>query len=228
MMGLLLWVAALPFLGDPRISSVVTPLDGAGPPVMVARTQFRVVAEAPVETLGQAPKSGILPSTRAQLEAVQPVMWAMAMPEVRAALGTPDKPATVASTSAQQPTPAGPVFSYPEHMVPGSPAASLAQVMNPTKNIVLADFYPSVTAGQDNRLCPGLRVAIVAIEPGKAPKMVMWGKLKDMLDGRTQAMVMEPGERYNLAILVSVPQDAGNEYQGVGCTVDFMMQSQGI
>ncbi|MFH1140102.1 MAG: hypothetical protein V1724_00175 [Chloroflexota bacterium] len=54
------------------------------------------------------------------------------------------------------------------------------------------------------------------------------GKLKDMIDGRAMPMVMEPGVRYNLAILVSVPQDAGNEYQGVSCTVDFMMQAQGI
>jgi len=48
-----------------------------------------------------------------------------------------------------------------------------------------------------------------------------------MIDGKTHAMVLEPGVRYNLAILVSVPQDAGNEYQGVGCSVDFMMQAQG-
>ncbi|MDO8750569.1 MAG: hypothetical protein Q7K03_05445 [Dehalococcoidia bacterium] len=248
--GLLLWVAVFPFLGDPRISDVITPLDGAGPPVLVSRTQFRVVAEAPVETLAQAPKPGILPSTKAQLETVQPVMWAMALPEVREALGYSEKPMTVAPaptpeaqpthvpgpsgqatqgpTPATQPAQAEPQFSYPEHMVPGSPAASLAQVMNPTKNIILAEFRPTVTAGQDSRLCSALRTAIVSVEAGKAPKVVAKGKLVDMIDGRAAPMVLEPGVRYNLAILVSVPQDAGNEYQGVSCSVDFMMQAQGI
>ncbi len=239
--GLLLWVAVFLLLGDPRISDVVTPLDGAGPPVLVARTQFRAMAEAPLETLAQAPKPGILPSTKAQLEAVQPVVWAMAMPEVREALGSLEKPFSIVPTAtsekpeptqvptpATQPARAQPAFSYPENMVPGSPAASLAQVMNPTKNIILGELRPTITAGQDSRLCPGLRVAIVSVVAGKAPKLVAQGKLVDMMDGRTAPIVLEPGVRYNLAILVSVPLDAGNEYQGVSCSVDFVMQSQGI
>ncbi|MFH1140103.1 MAG: hypothetical protein V1724_00180 [Chloroflexota bacterium] len=52
-----------------------------------------------METLAQAPKPGILPSTKAQLEAVQPVLWDMAMPEVREALGYSEEPVSVAPHS---------------------------------------------------------------------------------------------------------------------------------
>jgi len=275
--GLLLWVLALPLLGDPRISYRMTQVEGDGPPILVARTSFALAADTDMTPLIQPRRPNMAPSTYAQAKAVRPLIWAMETPGVAEALEIEDKVMRIISTQqladltsrsvVAQPTSSkdtdptavpgtqdeqvvagspGPVpdnsttfspsyrfsreisFSYPEHLIPGgAPTASLAQILNPTEQPMRGELLPVVLEG-DTRLCGGLRTAVVSMEKGTPPRLLTGGSLLEILQGPTANLILEPGKRYDLAVLVSLPLHASNQYQGGSCTVNFMMQFQEV
>ena len=120
-----------------------------------------------------------------------------------------------------------PMFSYPENLAPGgAPAASLSQVMNPTTQPVQAELRPEIL-GTDTHLCRRLRMAAVALEKGMVPRLFVSGSLPEVAEEGAGRMLIDPGERYDIAIIVAVPDDLPNEYQGMNCTVNFLMHFQG-
>ena len=85
--GLLLWVIAIPFLGDPRISHGVTPASSEGPPALVSRSSFSLLSEGQRTSPIEQSSSGLLAETNALEEQFKPVRQAMKMPAVAEALG---------------------------------------------------------------------------------------------------------------------------------------------
>jgi len=230
--GLLFWLIALPLLGDPRISYRVTPVDGEGPPILIARSSFSLASGTDMSLLVQPRKPDTTPTTFAQAEAARPLLWAMATPGVAEGLGLEDSMVTIPTpaiadgpvgSSSGESAPPEPMFSHPERIPPGGqPVASLAQVMNPTEQPVQAELRPTVMVG-DSRLCRALRMAAVSIESGAAPRLLMAGTISETMQEPPAPLIMEPGKRYDVAILVTLPSDLANEYQGVSCTVNFLM-----
>ena len=153
--------------------------------------------------------------------------------------GDPPTPRPIPRSTAP-PTPGGPVppppvedapleptFSYPERMAPGgAPAASLGQVMNPTKESVRGHLQPTLL-GDDRRLCNQLRIAAISMGMDAGPNLLVAGGLEDVNE-LDSGLTMEPGERYEIVILVALPPDLPNELQGVSCSVDFLMHFQGL
>ena len=109
----------------------------------------------------------------------------------------------------------------------GAPTASMSQVMNPTGQPIRGELQPVILEG-DTRLCGSLRTAVVSIETGKAPRLLMGGVLMEFLQGGAASMILEPGKRYDLAVLLTLPLDVANEYQGGSCTVNFLMHFQEV
>ena len=240
-LGLLLWVIAVPLMGDPRISYRVTPVEGGGPPILVARGSFAMTAESAKTSLAQATESDAAPVTFVQTGAMRSIALAMTLPEVARALGLKEAGNILGTAPAPIPSDAGgpvppppvadappePTFSYPERMAPGgAPAASLGQVMNPTKEPVRGHLQPTVL-GDDRRLCNQLRIAAVSFGPDAGPNLLMAGGLEDVNELES-GLIMQPGERYEIVILVTLPPDLPNELQGVSCSVDFLMHFQGL
>ena len=82
--SMMLWAMAM---GDPRISYDMTPVDGEGPPILIARGPFGMMAETDMSPLAASPRLNSAPSTYAQAEAIRPIFWGMATPGVAEALG---------------------------------------------------------------------------------------------------------------------------------------------
>ena len=226
--GLLTWLIALPFLGDPRISYQVTPVDADANPVLIARGSFAVTPVTEITVLEQPRGRTSERATYAQAEAAQPLLSAMAMPEVAAALGLVE-PASLAPTAfdGSQPAPPHPMFSYPSNLPPGgTPSATLSQIMNPTEKPVLAKLSPTVMEG-DSRLCSKVMMAVVSMRPGEDPSLLVAGTLTEVAEGPASPLIIEPGGRYDIALLVALPPDLPNEYQGASCTVNFLMEFEG-
>ena len=275
--SLMLWTMAM---GDPRISYDMTPVDGQGPPILIARGPFGMMAETDMSPLAISPRLNSAPSTYAQAEAIRPIFWGMATPGVAEALGLDDEvmrnsipspaflgvvpgtaiakptvtgevmPSRVPSDSSASPAPASSsaeadesattpsqpsssseaetMFSYPENLAPGgSPSASLAQILNPTDQPVLAELRP-VILDADAGLCGELRIAAVLISGAIAPELLAGGPLMDVLEQRIDNIFIKPGQQYDLAIFVAVPDDLSNEHQNANCTVNFLMHFQGV
>ena len=218
--GLVIWILALPFLGDPRISYRMTPVEGAGLPILVARSSFGVVSGADVPMPARRPGLNDLPNTSAESDLVQPVLWAMAMPEVVEALGLQEHSVSASGEG----DPSDSIFSDPETLPPGgAPSVSLAQLVNPTDKPLQGELRPTVMVG-DARLCRALRVAVVAMESGMASRhVIMAGSIPETAQEPVTPLVMDPGKAYELAILVTLPPDLPNDFQGVSCTVNFLM-----
>ena len=114
-------------------------------------------------------------------------------------------------------------FGHADSLAPGgAPVASLAQIMNPTEHPVKAVLRPAIMAG-DSTLCPMLTMVAVLIDAHAGPRLLLTGPLPVAAHETEAQVIMDPGKIYDLAILVGLPRDLPNEYQGTSCTVDFLM-----
>ena len=171
--GILMWAIALPFLGDPTTSNLITPVDGKGPPILVARSSFGLLTGSEMAIQPQVSDSDERSVVRTQTRMVNQVLRAMSAEGVERALGIemPAKATEETPKAEREPVdasvetadaPQEPVFNDPGTLPPGgAPAASLSEVMNPTDKPVLSEVRPTVMVG-DDRLCRQLRMAVVA------------------------------------------------------------------
>ena len=115
-------------------------------------------------------------------------------------------------------------FVTPEPLAPGTPTMKLFQLMNPTDDPVEAAIRPQYE--KDAELCRALRMATVSME--KQSQMVVGGSFSEVAESVGPHLLLQPHELYNLALLVSVPMNLSNEYQGKSCQVDFMLEHTGM
>ena len=231
-LGLLVWVIAIPLLGDPRISHRTTPASAEGPPVLVARSSFSLLAEGQ-GTDSHVPSRSGFPETNFLAEVFEPVRRAMKIPEVAEALGIdilelealmpPAIGSSGESPPADTPVPEGP-FGDPGMLPPGGkPVASMSQVMNPTDHPLQGTLRPTVMFG-DAGLCRALKMAAVSIEVGAEPVVLLAGDLSETLRDSAIPLILEPAKTYDLAILLTLPEDVSNDFQGTSCTINFLME----
>ena len=233
--GLLIWLGAMPFfMGDPRILHGVIPASAEAPPVLVARSSFAMLADSRSMSNAVPEGSGLLPKTNALEEMYRPVRVAMNIPKVAEALGLPDLriaaltpplplAAAVDGTSPFEPPAPEPEFSDPAAVPPGGkPVASMATVVNPTDQPLLGSLRPTVMLG-DAGLCRALKMAAVSMRAGAEPVVLLAGDLAQTMRDPATPLLLEPGESYDLAILLALPPDIPNEFQGLSCTVNFLM-----
>jgi hypothetical protein len=231
--GLLFWVIAIPFLGDPRISHGVTPASVEGPPVLVSRSSFSLLAEGQRTGAIKPSASGLLAETNALAELFKPVRQAMKMPAVAEALGIDildfDAPISLAvgissdSSAADAPVPESP-FGDPDMLPPGGkPVASMTQVVNPTDHPLQGTLRPAVMFG-DAGLCRALKMAAVSIEAGAEPVVLLAGDLSKTLNEPATPLILEPKKTYDLALILALPENVPNDFQGTSCTVNFLME----
>ena len=231
--GLLLWVIAIPFLGDPRISHGVTPASVEGPPVLVSRSSFSLLAEGQGTGSIEPSSSAHLIEANALEELFRPVRQAMKIPEVAEALGIdildfetltpPLIGGTGESSPADAPPPESP-FGDPDMLPPGGkPVASISQVVNPTDHPLQGTLRPTIMFG-DAGLCRALKMAAVSIEAGADPVVLLAGDLSETLREPATPLILEPDKTYDLAILLTLPENVPNDFQGTSCTINFLME----
>ena len=232
--GLLIWIGAIPLLGDPRISHGVIPASVEGPPVLVARSSFDLLAVNRSTGGGVAEGSGLLPNTNALEERYRPVRAALKIPRVLEALGLdylqiaalalpPSMAGAADGTSPVGPPASEPAFSDPAAVPPGGkPVASMATVMNPTDKPLQGILRPTVMLG-DSGLCRALKMAAVSLQEDSEPVVLLAGNLSQTMRDPVTPLILEPGKSYDLAILLALPPNVPNEFQGTSCTVNFLM-----
>ena len=232
--GLLIWLGAIPLLGDPRISHGVIPASVDAPPLLVARSSFALLADNKSADGGVPEGSGLLPKTNALEERFRPVRAAMKIPRVLEALGLDDLqiaalarplPKADAADGKSPVVPASPkpAFSDPAAVPPGGkPVASMATVVNPTDQPLQGTLRPTVMLG-DAGLCRALKMAAVSLAEGSEPVVLLAGDLSQTMRDPVAPLILEPGKAYDLAILLALPPNVPNEFQGLSCTVNFLM-----
>ena len=227
--GLLMWLGAIPLLGDPRISHGVMPASVNGPPVLVARSSFDMLADSESAGDGVLEGSRLLPETNALEERYRPVRVAMSIPRVLEALGLDDlqiaalaPPPADAADGTSPPAPE-PEFGDPGTLPPGGkPVASMTTVVNPTDKPLHGTLRPIVMLG-DAGLCRALKMAAVSVAEGSEPVVLLAGDLSQTMGDHVTPLILEPGKPYDLAILLALPPNVPNEFQGTSCTVNFLM-----
>ena len=229
--GLLIWLGAIPLLGDPRISHGVIPASVDAPPILVARSSFALLSDSKSAGGGVPEGSGLVPQTNALEERFRPVRVALKIPRVLEALGLDDlqmaRPLPMVG-AADAKSPVGPLapepaFSDPAAVPPGGkPVASMATVVNPTDQPLQGTLRPTVMLG-DAGLCRALKMAAVALTEGSEPVVLLAGDLSQTMRDPVTPLILEPGKAYDLAILIALPSNVPNEFQGLSCTVNFLM-----
>jgi hypothetical protein len=181
--------------------------------------------------IGVAEGSGLIPKTSALEEKFRPVRAAMMIPEVAEALGMDLSqiaslalPVSAADgTSPEGPTEPEPKFSDPAAVPPGGqPVASIATVVNSTDKPLQGTLRPTVMLG-DAGLCRALKMAAVSLTEDSAPVVLLAGDLSQTMRDPVTPLLLEAGKSYDLAILLALPPNVPNEFQGLGCTVNFLM-----
>jgi len=199
----------------------------------VSRSSFSLLAEGQRTGAIEPSGSGLLAETNALEELFKPVRQAMRMPAVAEALGMdildfdPPIPPTVGITSdssaADAPVPESP-FGDPDMLPPGGkPVASMTQVVNPTDHPLQGTLRPAVMFG-DAGLCRALKMAAVSIEAGAEPVVLLAGDLSKTLNEPATPLILEPAKSYDLALILALPENVPNDFQGTSCTVNFLME----
>jgi hypothetical protein len=80
----------------------------------------------------------------------------------------------------------------------------------------------------DAGLCRALKMAAVSLadsseDERSEPIVLLAGNLSEITGDAVTPLVLEPGEAYNLAIFLALPPNVPNEFQGLSCTVNFLM-----
>ena len=157
----------------------------------------------------------------------------MKMPEVAEALGMDilefdaPIPPTVGimtdSSAADAPVPESP-FGDPGMLPPGGkPVASMTEVVNPTDHPLQGTLRPAVMFG-DAGLCRALKMAAVSIEADADPVVLLAGDLSKTLNEPATPLILEPAKSYDLALILALPENVPNDFQGTSCTVNFLME----
>ena len=217
--GLAVWAVGLRLMGDPGIPYVVTPVEGQGSRVLVGQVGFHAMADWSLSTDPEVVSVDDQADDIRLVEAAIPVMEALHIPEVQEMLGV---------TMPEDELESAKGISRPDTMVPGSPSASMVQVVNRSTESVMARIRPEIILQADNRLCEALKVVITVVQDGLEPQVVDGGTMADLMNPEGQEIMLTPGKQYDLAVLVSTPKDLDNSYQGTGCTVTFMMDTEAI
>ena len=95
-------------------------------------------------------------------------------------------------------------------------------VVNPTDQPLQGTLRPTVMLG-DAGLCRALKMAAVSLTEGSEPVVLLAGDLSQTMRDPVTPLILEPGKAYDLAILLALPPNVPNEFQGLSCTVNFLM-----
>ncbi|MFW6174192.1 MAG: hypothetical protein ACOC5K_00230 [Chloroflexota bacterium] len=210
-------------------------LGGEGPRLLIRHTAFETMAE-----VGSAGPSGRQlmqeghPELRMEMTNYgRAVMAALQSPALRRTLELADdgtSPGGATNSGETDLRDGMPKLAYPNMMVPGSPSASAVQFMNRSNVAVQAGLRARIVEqGVNRELCEGLHVAATIARTGEEARVVWGGPLMEMADPQSRERFrMEPRANYEMAIVMAPPLNAGNEYQGKSCSVEFLVDTEEI